>query len=94
MKNKTRKTANGKLVDGLIREEAVEVLPLGPFVGGSPKVEPDEGTTFFGIVAPGPPDCKGEGAGANNMSGPTTVGGAITVGNCCGPVTYFAISID
>lgn len=94
LKNKARTTANGKLVNGFTRKEAPEMLPLGPFVGGNPKTDPDEGTVDFGIVAPGPPDWKGEGAGANNESVPTTVGGAISAGNCCGPVSYLATSID
>ena len=33
-----------------------EKLPVGPFAGGYPWTVPVEGTTVFGIVAPGPAD--------------------------------------
>lgn len=89
-KNRAKTSATGNLVKEFTREDAPELLlpgklPAGPFAGGNPRTAPVEGTTVFGIVPPGPPDWIGEGAGANNESGPTTVGGAISGGNSCGP---------
>ncbi|CAI9778095.1 unnamed protein product [Fraxinus pennsylvanica] len=70
-----------KLDKLFIKEQASEepkALPAGPFAGGNPIPEPEEGTTEgFGVVVGKPPDSEGEGAGANNESG-TTVGGAIS----------------
>lgn len=48
--------ATGKLANGFTTNEAAETLPLGPFIGGNPKPEPDAGTVDFGIVVAGPPD--------------------------------------
>ncbi|KAJ0896427.1 hypothetical protein HanRHA438_Chr08g0334571 [Helianthus annuus] len=48
----------------------------------------DDGTTEPGRPPIGaPPIWNGEGAGASPMSGVTIVGGAISGGTCCGPVT-------
>lgn len=78
----------GKLVTWFINEHAPEepeALPVGPLAGGNPRTAPDEGTTEdFGLVDGIPPDSDGDGAGEKNESG-TTVGGAISRGNCCDP---------
>lgn len=82
--NVTRKLANE-----MVRVIAPEALPVGPFAGGNPTIEPVEGTTEdFGIVAGALVDSVGAGAGANNESGPTEDGGAISGGNCCGPASF------
>ena len=98
-KSKATTSATGNLVKEFTREDAPELLlpeklPVGPFAGGYPRTAPVDGTTVFGMVAPGPPDSIGEGAGANNEFGPTTVGGAISGGKSCGPVSYLATSTD
>lgn len=55
LKNTAEQIAIGKLANGFTRDEAMEILPLGPFADGKPKPVPVEGTTEFGIVVAGPP---------------------------------------
>lgn len=66
--------------------EAPEVRPLliGPFAGWTPGNEPVEGTTDD-LGDNGPID-RGDGSGANIEDLGTAVGGAMSVGYCCGPV--------
>lgn len=91
-KNLTRKpniSITGKVVELFIREDAPdepEALPVGPLAGGNPRTAPVDGTTELGFVVGIPPDSDGDGAGENNESG-TTVGGALSVGNCCDPAS-------
>lgn len=87
--HKSNKTALGKLVNGLTREEAAEELPEGLPMGAKPGSELDvvEGTVDWGVPVPEPSDW-GEGAGANVVSRITEVGGAMSGGNCCGPVKW------
>lgn len=76
----------GKADTWFINEQEFEVpdaLPVGPPAGGSPKTAPVEGTTE-GFVDGIPPATNGAGAGAKYESG-SAVGGAMSVGNCCGP---------
>ena len=47
--------ASGKVANGFTTGPALERPPLGAFVGGSPRPDPDEGTTEdFGLVAAPP----------------------------------------
>lgn len=82
---KSNKTALGKLVNGLTKEQAAEALPAGPPMGANPgsKLDVVEGTIGEG-TGPEPSDW-GAGAGANVVSRITEVGGAMSGGNCCGP---------
>lgn len=85
--HKSNKTALGKLVNGVTKEQAAEELPEGPPMGANPGSELDvvEGTVDWGAPAIEPSDW-GAGAGANVASRITEVGGALSGGNCCGPV--------
>lgn len=78
----------GKQDNRFINEQELEEpekLPLGPLAGENPRTAPEEGTLDdFGFVLGKPPDSDGEGAGVKDKSG-TTVGGAISCGNCCVP---------
>lgn len=79
--------------NGFTKLQAPDKLPLGPFAdGGNAMLELVDGTTEPGRPPPigAPPSWKGEGAGANNIPGLTTVGGAVRGGTCCGPVTRLA----
>lgn len=81
-KIKTATTAMGKLANGWTKGAALERPPLGEFVGGSPRTEPDEGTVEVGVVVAAPPASEGSGAGENDESVGTESGGAISGGNC------------
>ena len=85
--HKPNKIALGKLVNGVTKEEAAETPPEGPPMGDNAGSKPEvvEGTVDWGVPAPEPSDW-GAGAGANVASRITEVGGAMSGGNCCGPV--------
>lgn len=90
-KIKPTTTAIGKLASGWTKGAALERPPLGAFVGGSPRTEPDEGTVEVGVVVGAPPASEGPGAGENDVYVGTESGGAISGGNCWIPASILVI---
>ena len=84
-----------KVGNGFTKEHAAEAPEEIPLIGPNAGVNPVEGTTEDLGDLPSVPSNSddGDGAGANNDSLGTTVGGATRGGNSCDPAESFKIHL-